>query len=232
MTDFASLCVLSYERPEFLHRSLDSLRENTHTPYELIIHDDGSVDDTVGWVLDYHRGIGATTIQNRRGHNEGQGTSLNRMFSIAKGDPIIKLDADLKYYKGWLNEVNRLMNENPKIGLLGLMHYYHEPVHSHNTVFVRHLDWSEHTHILGSAFAVRREVWEYFRPFPEHSDGFGEDRWLQDEVHKSVGWAVALPKENLTAELDGGTMGPGKSSIFDENQVLTPIHKGPYINNG
>ena len=38
----ASLCVLSFNRPDFLHETIASLKEKTFYPYELLISDDGS----------------------------------------------------------------------------------------------------------------------------------------------------------------------------------------------
>jgi cellulose synthase/poly-beta-1,6-N-acetylglucosamine synthase-like glycosyltransferase len=236
--DYASLCLLSYERPNFLRDTLKSLKDAPGYPYELIIHDDGSSNtypDTllqpVDELLIQAKNEGATVIINNPGHNQGQGISLNRMFSMAKGDPIIKLDADLHYYPGWLRETCRLMRENPSIGLLGLLHYYHEPVDSRETVIERFDEYSIHTHILGSAFALRRSVWEELGPFEEHSDAFAEDFMMQQAVTNSEKWHCALPKESLVENLG---MGLGKSVVVlstEENPggEVAKIHKEPYI---
>src|SRR6188768_3278736 len=41
-SDYASLCLLSYERPDFLDNTLKSLADQPGYDYELLIHDDGS----------------------------------------------------------------------------------------------------------------------------------------------------------------------------------------------
>ena len=222
--DYASLCMLSYNRPKFLKESLEGIEKNTRSPFELIIHDDGSTDEGVYEVLS---ALGkATVITNPEGHNQGQGIALNRMFSMAKGDPIIKLDQDLRYYPGWLLEVRRLMTEYPCIGLLGLLHYYHEPVDSRKTVRVRHDEWSEHTHILGSAFAMRRECWEELGPFDEHSEAFAEDYIMQVKVAESEKWKCALPKESLVENLG---MGIPHSTVVEATGGVHKIHKTPFV---
>jgi cellulose synthase/poly-beta-1,6-N-acetylglucosamine synthase-like glycosyltransferase len=235
--DYASLCMLSYNRPQFLKDSLRSLADSPGHPYELIIHDDGSetpiandhddfpISETEEILL-RAQGQGATIILNRHGHNQGQGIALNRMFQIAKGDPIIKLDQDLRYHPGWLMEVARLMNENPSIGLLGLLHYYHEPVDSRKTVKVRHDEWSEHTHILGSAFAMRRACWEELGPFDEHSEAFAEDYVMQRKVDESGKWKCSLPKESLVENLG---MGIPHSTVVEKSGGVHPIHKTPFV---
>jgi glycosyltransferase involved in cell wall biosynthesis len=222
--------LLSYERPDFLNNTLLSLKGKSGYEYELIIHDDGSTDGRVRENLIselYARKKASTVIFNSPGHNQGQGTALNRMFKIATGDPIIKLDADLKYYVGWLSEVIRLMKENEEIGLLGLLHYYHEPVDTRETVIDRYDDWSSHTHILGSAFAVRRECWEELGPFSEHSEAFAEDWEFQKKVTDSDKWVCALPKENLVANVGMGY----ETSVVNKtvSGELSPIKKEPFI---
>jgi cellulose synthase/poly-beta-1,6-N-acetylglucosamine synthase-like glycosyltransferase len=224
---FASLCILSYERPDHFQKSLDSLHEHTNYPFELIIHDDGSREEVTQRLVDDERREGATVIKNPPGHNQGQGAALNRMFSIAKGDPIIKLDADLIYYPGWLLETCRLLTSHPEIGLLGLLHYYHEPVDTRKTVIHREDDYSHHTHILGSGFALRRKCWKELGPFSEHSEAFAEDWEMQMKVTESEKWNCSLPKEDL---VKNPAMGYETSTVNKTVAGEMPqIKKGPFI---
>src|SRR5688572_5605576 len=62
--DFASLCVLSYERPTFLRDTLKSLKDKPGAPYELIIHDDGSKDLKTRTLVQDEAVRGATVILN------------------------------------------------------------------------------------------------------------------------------------------------------------------------
>lgn len=229
-TSFSSLCLLSYERPEFLKDTLKSIKLTTPEPYELIIHDDGSASPTTNKLVVNNSALfGATAILNKIGWNQGQGVSLNRMFNIAKGDPIIKLDADLDYNFNWLSEARQILTENKDVGLLGLLHYYHDPVDSNKTIIEEREDCSIHTHILGSAFAVRRECWEELGPFEEYSDAFAEDYLFQKKVTDSEKWKCALPKgKNLVENLG---MGIETSTVVVSENQIQKIHKTPYIIN-
>lgn len=222
--------MLSFERPNYLKNTLKSLKDKPGHPYQLIIHDDGSTDANTTQLIYDQAMQGATTIFNSPGNNQGQGVALNRMFQMSRGDPIIKLDADLHFHPGWLMETVRLMNENPQIGLLGLLHYYHDPVDTHKTIIERHDEWSEHTHILGSAFAVRRECWEELGPFEEGSEAFAEDFIFQQAVTESDNWVCALPKESLVDNLG---MGLGKSMVVQDDgnggMKVHSIRKEPYV---
>jgi len=143
MSGFATACVLSYERPDFLRDSLTTMIEGADYPLEIIVHDDGSRDPRVGELLRELLGQGkvSTVIANPPGHNQGQGVALNRMFTVAQGDPIIKADQDLMYHPGWLRRSVEILegnqarvrefgpgHEEPNIGALGLFRYPVEPV--------------------------------------------------------------------------------------------------------
>ena len=120
--DFASLAVLSYGRPQMLQQSLDSLKRNTFYPHELIVHDDGS---DMNWFLLYNmvwaRELSSAIINT--GMNMGVGVALHRCWSVAKGNYLVKLDADLVYTKGWLEEGVRLLEKHEDVGALGFFAY-------------------------------------------------------------------------------------------------------------
>lgn len=230
MTGFASLCVLSYERPLLLRAMLRTLFETAGFPFELIIHDDGSTDSRVRDLLHEYRNV-ATVITNPPGWNQGQGVALNRMFCMAAGDPILKLDQDLVFEEwGWLAETVRLLRVHWRIGLLGLCHYFHDPVDMRRTVIERHEDWQRHPLILGSAFAMPRRVWEELGPFEEHSAAFNEDGDMQRRVHASWKYVCALPNRELAINPN---MGPGPSTVVftkPDGQIgVTAIRNSPYI---
>lgn len=225
MSSYASACVLSFNRPRLVAASLRSLIDNADAPLELIVHDDGSRGQVLSLLHSYlASGEISTLIMNSPGNNQGQGVALNRMFGMATGDPILKLDHDLIYQPGWLSRVNRLMGID-EIGLLGLLHYWHEPVHSERTLLHQHAGWSAHTHILGSGFALKREVWEELGPFEEHSPAFAEDWDMQQRVAKSQ-WVCALPDGDLVENVG---MGVGPSTVNVTHDQVQPIHYGPMV---
>jgi glycosyltransferase involved in cell wall biosynthesis len=227
MSDYASACMLSFNRRELLARALESVVTEAGVPFELIVHDDGSSDEMVRERLADRVASGgmSTLILNPVGHNQGQGVALNRLFSVASGDPIVKLDHDLTFRPGWLARTVELMRAAPRIGLLGLMHYDHDPVDSAKTLIADHDGWSEHTHILGSAFAVRRECWEALGPFERHSESFSED-WAFQRAVTASRWCCALPGTSL---VENHGMGYGPSTVNVSEGVVQGIHTNPHL---
>lgn len=225
--DFATLCVLSFNRREFIVDTVRQLHGRSGYPFELIVHDDGSNPDVREALWELHdEGLISTLLLNPLGHNQGQGIALNRMFKMAKGDPIVKLDQDLVYDRGWLLEVMSLLVSDRRLGLLGLFHYHHEPVDSSQTIIADHGRWQEHTHICGSGFAVSRECWEKLGPFEEHSEAFAEDWTFQNKVTASADYACGLPAKDL---VDNRGFGIGPSTVVVAEGTVQQIHKSPVV---
>lgn len=235
--NFASCCLLSFNRPDFLITAVTTLLEHADSPLELLIHDDGSTDPRVKEVLWRwsEEGIASTVWINPPGHNQGQGIALNRMFNAAKGDPVIKLDQDLIFEPGWLRTVNELLDSNavaavdsmePRIGLLGLYHYYADPVDSVKCKVSQFLGWQSHTHICGSGFAMPRDVFEILGPFEEHSEAFAEDYDMQLRVTRDSRFVCALPDKDL---IRNQGFGIGPSTVVVAENTVAKIHKGPIV---
>jgi glycosyltransferase involved in cell wall biosynthesis len=229
---YASLCFLSYNRPQFLQTAIETALLNAGAPCEVIVHDDGSTDEDVYDLLysAQAQGVISTLIVNPPGHNQGQGVALNRLFNIASGDPIIKLDQDLIFEPNWLEKVNHLLMRNPRAGLLGLFKYEHDPVDYRKTRIATPdhardgLDF--HTHICGSGFALQRVVWEALGPFEEHSAAFAEDADMQRRVFEHPAWDCALPYVDLVRNQGFGI---GPSTVVPAVGQVATFHTGPKL---
>lgn len=243
MTQHATLCILSYNRPQFLPRCIETARD-AGVPLEIIVHDDGSTDgELLSYLYQAHAdGLISTLILNAPGFNQGQGVALNRMFSMATGDPIVKIDHDLEFTPGWLAQANDIL-EDPRVGLLGLFKYWLDPVDWRKTIIsdvkVRDneealrkpgggapIGYAFHTHICGSAMVIPRKVWRQLGPFEEHSEAFAEDAGYQARVRTSPQWYCALPDEDLV--INHG-FGVGPSTVVIAPDTVQPIHKEPRI---
>lgn len=121
---YASVCVLSFERLQFLKDCLGSMMARAEADFELIVHDDGSEDPELReWLCRrVEDGTISTLLMNPPGWNQGQGIAMNRMAAIAKGDPIIKCDQDLIFESGWLRKVQQVLHENRAEGFEGCVH--------------------------------------------------------------------------------------------------------------
>lgn len=229
---FASACLLSYERPQFLVRAVHTMLETPGAQLELIIHDDGSVGPQPRLQIEgYLKSCQCSTaILNPPGHNQGVGVAMNRCFAIAEGDPLIKIDQDLVFEPYWLRTVNELLDANPQIGLLSGFRYWHDPCDWRKTLIAEHDGWQEHEYIMGSFMAVRRACWEELGPFESYSSAFAEDHIFQRKVTASKRWVCATPKHDLMRNMGYGI---GPSTVVmegpDGTGVVRSIHTAPRL---
>jgi len=204
MKELASLLVLSYHRQSYLQRSLESLWVNTTAPYELIVLDDGSHDGTEDYILSLVKEKKISTALLNVGWNRGIGTAVNRGVDLARGDILFKLDADLLYFPGWLEESCRLLRTFPQIGCLGLFRYHHPPC-KHEDEFIKTHEggFDEVKDFVGSAVGFRREIYEKFGPWTEEGWMFSEDCKYKQAV-QAGGYMLVLPQHDLVENVGFG----------------------------
>lgn len=96
-----SLVVPCFNEEESLPRlfaTLDELVDSLDRKYqtEIILIDDGSVDQTGRMLSDYSRGKDAVKVL-KHDRNRGLGAALRTGFASARGDVIVTFDSDLTY---------------------------------------------------------------------------------------------------------------------------------------
>lgn len=231
MTEYASLCFLSFNRPEFLREAIRTATAHAEYPHEVIVHDDGSGKETVDMLL----GLLASDqisklILSPRGHNEGVGAAFNRAAALATGDPVCKLDQDLVFQPGWLRKTSEWLSKDVDVGMFGLFKYYVDPV-----------NWREMNHrppspelggeyeyvddFVGSAMVIPQEILAEFGQFPEHSAAFAEDVEYK-KMLQANGLELALPCDDLATNVGFGV---GPSTVVIAPSTVQTIVAEPLI---
>ncbi len=115
-----SIVILSYNRLEDIRNNINSLYENTTRPFEVIILDNGSNQETV----DYLRSIDQFVTENGNGRikviysptNLGCSGGRKEAIKHASGDYIYTVDNDMTYTEGWLDALVTRIESDSKIG--------------------------------------------------------------------------------------------------------------------
>ena len=193
MSNFASVCISSYNRPVLLECCLQSLWENTHYPHEIIVHDDGSRKETTDFLYAAMRaGKIGPLIMSPTDYNRGLGTSVNRAVDISEGKYIVKINGDDKFSPGWLRTGVRALEAFPEIGLLHLAYYDYtalwnlrypdNPKASAIDYYTLHRETRDGITIRvvwcapGDAFMWTRKLWNKVGPWDSgYNLSFGED---------------------------------------------------------
>ena len=107
---FFSVILPTYNREKFLPKAIESVINQSHENWELIIVDDGSTDNTKKLVLGYKK------IQKRIKYiyqkNTERSAARNNGIKKAKGDWICFLDSDDLYHESHLEILHELILKN------------------------------------------------------------------------------------------------------------------------
>jgi hypothetical protein len=118
---------------QVLQACLDSLRENTDLPYDLLVFDNASCPE----VRDYLRQrqeAGQLQFLALSDRNMGKGGAWNFIFGAAPGEYIAYADSDIYFYPGWLGAQVELLESFPQAGMVTGMPMWSSEEYSTATV--------------------------------------------------------------------------------------------------
>jgi len=113
-TTMVSIVIVTYNQVQYTMECIKSIQEFTKSPYELIIVDNASTDETSWSLIDDEEII---FIQNKI--NVGFTSAANQGIKIAKGKYIILLNNDTVLTKNWLDKITEIAESDLQIGLVG-----------------------------------------------------------------------------------------------------------------
>lgn len=113
-----SIIILTYNQLSYTKLCVDSIIRNTSEPFELIFVDNGSVDGTRKYLEEIKNKIERVKIIVND-ENIGFALGNNQAFQEAGGEYILLLNNDVIVGPGWLSGLQRGMEREPTIGLVG-----------------------------------------------------------------------------------------------------------------
>jgi hypothetical protein len=108
-----SVIIAAYQVADLIGDALDSIRQQTAPPLEIIVCDDGSTDDLERALEPYR-----DEIVLLRQRNEGEASAKNAAAAAASGDFVAILDADDIYLPGRLAALGELAQARPDLDIL------------------------------------------------------------------------------------------------------------------
>ena len=106
---FFSIIIPLYNRPQEIDELLYTLTRQTYTQFEVLVIEDGSVNDAKAIVNKYSHDL---DIQYYFKANEGQGFTRNYGFARAKGDYFVIFDSDCLIPEDYLEIVKNYLLEH------------------------------------------------------------------------------------------------------------------------
>ncbi|MDP2881241.1 MAG: glycosyltransferase [Azonexus sp.] len=103
-----------YNKAPYVTEAIESVLQQSHPAWEIIVIDDGSSDGGPELV----KRFGDTRIKLHSQANAGVSVARNRGIDIASGNYIAFLDADDRYQPGFLAKIVELITKFPDAGML------------------------------------------------------------------------------------------------------------------
>lgn len=190
-----SLILVTYNSRALLEPFFAALGETRYAPYEVIVVDNASTDETVAYLTTQQPQVRVLAHPA----NLGFGRACNQGARIARGDLLIFLNPDVIVTPGWLEPLVQDMAAYPQVGIMCPATLYPDQSPSELSGSLREL-----ATVPGCAMVVRRAAWEELCGFDEHMFLYWEDTdlcwraWLQ-------GWRVVEDQRSFVYHERGGS---------------------------
>jgi glycosyltransferase involved in cell wall biosynthesis len=197
-----SVIVPLYNKSATIERTLSSVLRQTILPYEIIIVNDGSTDNSV----DIVKRMDIPLIRLILTENEGVSSARNRGIKEAEGEWIAFLDADDEWLPEYLETLKYLSEKYPECSVLGTRYFLQHPDGKRNEIVLNKMPFAtqdgilrkyfrvsscSHPPLWTSAVAVKKEALEFIGGFPVgiHS---GEDllTWARLVVRCQIAYSL------------------------------------------
>ncbi|WP_162799505.1 glycosyltransferase family 2 protein [Psychrobacter proteolyticus] len=120
---FFSIVVPLYNKSYSICRCIDSILSQDFTNYEVIVVNDGSIDESVNIIENsYQSEIDSGIIKLINQSNQGVSVARNKGVEISISDYVCFLDADDEWKPGFLNKMVALIEDYPNANLYSLAH--------------------------------------------------------------------------------------------------------------
>jgi glycosyltransferase involved in cell wall biosynthesis len=167
------------QMPDVLKVCLNSIRDNTTLPFDLMVFDNGSCPEIVQYLAD-ERNKGNIQYLVLSEKNLGKGGAWNVILDGAPGEIISYADNDIYFKKGWLEDSIALLDTFPNVGMVTARALRMEPHHSST------LKWAQETQ--GATIEEGTFLsWDSFRFFNE---SLGKMDNLEEQYQEGVDWRI------------------------------------------
>lgn len=213
-----SVCIANYNGVHVIEGCIRSLlSQDFEGSFEIIVHDDGSIDDSVAIIRNQFDMVNLLISDS----NVGYCASNNRMVDIARGEFILLLNNDAELFIGALTALYAHATKNKNLGVLTLPQFDYEsgqlidkgmlldpflnPIHNTSSEVV------ELGTCMGACFWIRKSLWVDLGGFPTWFESMAEDMYVCCVV-RLWGYSVEVTNESGYRHKVGHSFGGGKVS--------------------
>lgn len=111
-----SVCMPAHNASQYIEEAIESVLAQDYGPFELLIADDGSTDDTFRIIKGYRTHPKIRVYSNKK--NLGVGAARNKLLRLGRGKYITPCDADDMMLPGNLKRLSGFLDTHPNIGVV------------------------------------------------------------------------------------------------------------------
>ena len=191
-----SIIVPLYNKAPYVRKALDSIISQTFKDWELIIVDDGSIDNSASICEEYLNSFTRSFVHSFiRQPNAGVAAARNNGVAASHGEYVCFLDADDWWEPTFLEEMDKLIKDYPDAGIYASNYIYYKPGKTHVALslprgymdYPTAYDESFAMPIWTGATCMPRKIFEEMGGFPRGIK-LGEDflLWAKTALHYPV----------------------------------------------
>ncbi len=184
-----SVIIPCYNEEKYIENCLKSIINQTKKPDEVIVVDNNSKDNSIKIVKNYQKKYSFIKIVKEK--KQGIAYSRNKGFNIAKGDILIKCDADTILPNKWIERTLEVFSKNKNIIGYSNHFYLYDSILLKRFKIFSYLyqgffkKFSGYGVLIGPAFAIRKDIW-----FKVKNQVCLDD----DEVHEDIDLSIHISK--------------------------------------
>lgn len=180
-----SVVIPMYNESRYIERCLDSLMKQTMQDFEVILIDDGSTDNSIELAEKYNEKLALTILKQQHG---GPGKARNWWATMAKGEILVFVDADMAFDEKYLEELTKPIVNGSEVGTAHGREYVANKNHWLARAYgMIRLAYNEHTPRGGVFRAIKKDVFL-------SNAGYDNSRYaFEDDMASKVGQALYVP---------------------------------------
>jgi glycosyltransferase involved in cell wall biosynthesis len=182
-----SLIIPVFNEEKYIGPCLDSLEKQIEKPDEIIIVDDNCTDNTINIVKKYKKSLPIKIVKEKK---KGVVFARNKGFSKAKGDILVRCDADSILPKNWIKKIKENFSKNKIDGLTGPIIFYDfflKTAFFSNIYLILIKILQKGETLLGPNMAISKKIWEKIKK---------EVCFDEKNIHEDIDLSLHILKNN------------------------------------
>lgn len=219
-----SVVIPLYNKENYIFRAVESVLSQSFTDFELIIVDDGSVDNS----LDVVRSVSDSRIRIIKQANQGVSSARNKGMSEARYDWVAFLDGDDAWASNHLNELKKVINISSSLGMVSTkslkvntnanLPIANEDKPSHIAIIDYFLQASKNSNIVhSSSVAINKKVFHTIGGFDNIKVGEDLVYWVKVALSYPVAVSDKVTSYYFTGT--GGVMETNSAKVVKRKNI-------------